>query len=297
MQQLAQLGVDQPVVMIENRVLSADGTVHWMEFSNRGFFEPDGRLAQIQSVGRDITQRKSAEAKLLRLNAQLTASQQQLRDMATQNESRIEAERKHFSREVHDELGQILTALRMDTLIMELKFSDLGTELNEKVQNMKALVDRAIEAVRNVAANMRPTAMDMGLTDALKWLCAEFTRSSGVPCSYAPHVSLAAIDSNRAIVLFRIVQESLTNVARHAAATQVRVSVQAKESQLLVCIQDNGAGFDIEHAIAGKTLGLLGIRERAMALDGTMQITGGVGAGTSVEVSIPLTGSYNRASA
>jgi signal transduction histidine kinase len=180
---------------------------------------------------------------------------------------------------------------------MELKFSDLGTELNEKVQNMKALVDRAIEAVRNVAANMRPTAMDMGLTDALKWLCAEFTRSSGVPCSYAPHVSLAAIDSNRAIVLFRIVQESLTNVARHAAATQVRVSVQAKESQLLVCIQDNGAGFDIEHAIAGKTLGLLGIRERAMALDGTMQITGGVGAGTSVEVSIPLTGSYNRASA
>ncbi len=294
MQQLAQLNASQPVVLIENRVLSGSGTVHWMEFSNRGFFDANGRLSQIQSVGRDITQRKSAEAQLLQLNAQLTASQQQLRDMAAQNESRIEAERKHFSREVHDELGQILTALRMDTLIMEMKFSNLGADLNDKVQHMKALVDRAIEAVRDVAANMRPLAMDMGLTDALKWLCAEFSRTSGVPCSYMPDKSLAAIDSNRAVVLFRIVQESLTNITRHAGATQVKVCVQGKGSQLLVSIQDDGAGFDVNSAISGKTLGLLGMRERAMAIDGTMQIIGDAGVGTTVEVSIPLKGLGNR---
>jgi signal transduction histidine kinase len=215
--------------------------------------------------------------------------------MAAQNESRIEAERKHFAREVHDELGQILTALRMDTLIMELKFSKLGEDLNDKVQDMKALVDRAIEAVRNVAANMRPTAMDMGLTDALKWLCAEFARTSGVPCSYMPDKNLAAIDPNRAVVLFRIVQESLTNVARHAAASQVHVSVEANGLQLLVRIQDNGSGFDVDQAIAGKTLGLLGMRERAMAINGVVKVTGGAGAGTTVEVYVPLAGHDNRA--
>jgi PAS domain S-box-containing protein len=297
MQQLAQLNSEQPVVMIENRVLSADGTVHWMEFSNRGFFDDDGRLEQIQSVGRDITQRKIAEAQLLQLNAQLTVSHQQLRDMSAQNESRIEAERKHFSREVHDELGQILTALRMDTLVMEMKFSNLGAELNDKVQDMKALVDRAIEAVRDVAANLRPLAMDMGLTDALKWLCAEFTRTSGVPCKYIPEKSLATIDANRAIVLFRIVQESLTNVTRHANASQVQVVVQGKGTQLQVSIQDNGIGLDINGAITGKTLGLLGMRERAMAIDGTVQFSGGVGAGTTVVVSIPLSITGNRGTA
>jgi signal transduction histidine kinase len=136
--------------------------------------------------------------------------------------------------------------------------------------------------------------MDMGLTDALKWLCAEFSRTSGVPCSYMPDKSLAAIDSNRAVVLFRIVQESLTNITRHAGATQVKVCVQGKGSQLLVSIQDDGAGFDVNSAISGKTLGLLGMRERAMAIDGTMQIIGDAGVGTTVEVSIPLKGLGNR---
>ncbi len=291
MQELAKLSVSQPVIMIENRVRSADGNVYWMEFSNRGFFDSSGRLTQIQSVGRDITGRKAAEAKMMQLNAELTAYQQQLRDMAAQNESRIEAERKHFAREVHDELGQILTALRMDTLIMEMKFCEHDPALHAKVQDMKSLVDRAIEAVRNVDANLRPTAMDMGLTDALKWLCAEFSRTSGIPCRFTPDKSLVHVDASRAIVLFRIVQESLTNVTRHAGATRVRVSIVRKASQLTVRVQDNGAGFDVERAIAAATLGLLGMRERAMAIDGTLRLASTAGRGTTVEVSIPLTGS------
>ena len=297
MQELAQLNADNPVVMIENRVLSARGTVHWMEFSNRGFFDADGKLAQIQSVGRDITQRKAAEAQMMQLNAELTASRQQLRDMAALNESRIEAERKHFAREVHDELGQILTALRMDTLIMEMKFCKLDPALNDKVQDMKALVDRAIEAVRQVAANLRPAAMDMGLSEALKWLCAEFTRTSGVPCNFKPDKSLVTIDANRAVVLFRIVQESLTNVTRHAAASQVHVAVVRKGSKLQVSVQDDGAGFDVKRAMADATLGLLGMRERAIAIDGELRVTSGAGLGSRVEVTIPLASAINRSAA
>jgi PAS domain S-box-containing protein len=294
MQELAQLNPSNPVVLIENRVLSAKGTLHWMEFSNQGFFDADGSLTQIQSVGRDITLRKTAEAQMMQLNAELTTSRQQLRDMAALNESRIEAERKHFAREVHDELGQILTALRMDTLIMEMKFCKLDAALNDKVQDMKALVDRAIEAVRHVAANLRPAALDMGLSDALKWLCAEFTRTSGVPCNFLPDKSLITMDASRAVVLFRIVQESLTNVTRHAAAGQVRVSVQQEGSQLQVSVQDDGVGFDVEGAMADTTLGLLGMRERAMAIDGALHIASSMGLGTRVQVSIPLASAVKR---
>jgi signal transduction histidine kinase len=162
-QELAKLNINNPVLMIENRVFSAQVSVHWMEFSNRGFFDAKGNLEQIQSVGRDVTYRKAAEAQMLQLNAELTTSRQQLRDMAALNESRLEAERKHFARKLHDGLGQILTALRIDTLFMEMTFCKQNTALNKKVQQMKALVDRAVESVRHLSSNFRPAALDMGL--------------------------------------------------------------------------------------------------------------------------------------
>ncbi len=285
--ELQQLCAQRPVVVIENRLLSGDGQLHWMQFSNRGIFDGDGQLLQIQSVGRDITERKNAESALMRLNAELTASQGMLRQMATQSETRIENERKHFAREVHDELGQILTGLRMDLLVMEMRFCAGNPLLADKVLGMKALVDDAIQGVRNVAANLRPAALDMGLSDALRWLCSEFSRKTGIPCAMTSNIASFTLDENTSVVLFRIVQESLTNITRHAGASSVEFDIAMTPGYLTVTIQDDGKGFDVAGALAGSSYGLLGMQERALALGGQVRLDSAADNGTRVEVSIP----------
>jgi PAS domain S-box-containing protein len=285
--ELQQLCAKRPVVVIENRLLAGDGQLHWMQFSNRGIFDSDGQLLQIQSVGRDITERKAAEAALLRMNAEVTASQVMLRQMATQSESRIENERKHFAREVHDELGQVLTALRMDLLVMEMRFCADNPLLADKVLGMKALVDDAIQGVRNVAANLRPAALDMGLSDALRWLCAEFSRKAGIPCDMTSNEPSFTLDEKTSVVLFRIVQESLTNITRHAGARSATLDFTSEPNHLTVTVQDDGSGFDVAHALAESSYGLLGMQERALSLGGHVRLESAAGRGTRVEVSIP----------
>ena len=286
--ELSQLSSTNPVVMIENRVRSGSGQLHWMQFSNRGFFNTDGRLREIQSVGRDITQRKHAETELLKLNAALTASGRALREMAAHNEARIETEKKRISREVHDELGQLLTALRMDTLYLQMRYCALDPGLNEKVDSMKRLVDQAMQGVRNVAANLRPVALDIGLIDAVRWLCSEFSKKTGVPCHLDATRASLQPDEQKAIVLFRIVQESLTNITRYAAPTQVQVCMECVDQTLIVSVTDNGIGFDLSTPTAGKSFGLLGMQERALVLGGKVTIRSHPGTGTCVSVSIPI---------
>jgi signal transduction histidine kinase len=271
---LAQLSTDNPVVMIENRVISGSGKSHWMQFSNRGFFNTDGKLREIQSVGRDITQRKQAETAL--------------REMAADNESRMETERKRIAREVHDELGQLLTALRMDILYLQMRYCTLDAGLGEKTDSMKRLVDQAMQGVRNVAAHLRPVALDMGLTEAVRWLCTEFSNKTGVPCHLQSTLAAPPPDEQKSTVLFRIVQESLTNITRYAHPTQVRVHMECLDQTLKVSVVDNGVGFDLQQPSIEKSFGLLGMQERALALGGKVTICSSPGAGTSVTVSIPL---------
>ena len=286
--ELSLLSAEHPVVMIENRVISGTGQSHWMQFSNRGFFNTDGKLREIQSVGRDITQRKLAETELLQLNQALTASRRALREMAAHNESLIETERKRISREVHDELGQLLTALRMDILYLQMRYCTLDPGLEQKIDGMKQLVDQAMQGVRNVAAHLRPAALDIGLIDALRWLCSEFSNKSGVPCQLHANLNVLRPDEQKSIVLFRIVQESLTNITRYARATQVNVHMEYLEQALIVSVIDNGIGFDLQQPSVRKSFGLLGMQERALALGGTVSIRSRPACGTCVAVSIPM---------
>lgn len=298
--ELARLSKDNPVINIENRVINGAQQMCWMQFSNRGFFSDSGELLEIQSVGRDISERKLAEAKLLRLNNALTESQGLLRAMAAHNQARIESERKHYSREVHDELGQILTALRMDLLFLEMKYCALDPGLRHKVQDMKALLDTAFQAVRHVAANLRPVALDLGLPAALRWLCTEFSRKSGVACHFelqadpgpgavptAQALQEAKPDETTAMVLFRIVQESLTNITRYAQASLVTVRLGMDAGALQVRVQDDGVGFDEETTPQEKCYGLLGMQERTLALGGSIRIASELGHGTCIAVSVP----------
>jgi PAS domain S-box-containing protein len=294
LRELSALSPEIPVVVIENRVIGGAGQTCWMQFSNRGFFNADGALVEIQSVGRDICARKEAEAQLHRANAALTASQRLLRAMAARNEARIESERKHFSREVHDELGQILTALRMDMMVLELKFCNENPELSTKVHEMKYLLDQAFQGVRNVAANLRPAALDMGLAEALHWLCEEFARKSGVACEFLSHIAELP-NEKAATVLFRIVQESLTNISRHAQASRVDVTLHSTDAALHVAVQDNGLGFDPNLRVATHHYGLLGMQERALTLGGEVQVHSAPGQGTRIAVTIPHAQAYRAA--
>lgn len=259
--------------------LRKDGSEFIGEISLSPLETDQGNL--LMAVVRDVTTRQQAAQ-------QLSDSRQQLRDMAAQNEATREGERKHIAREVHDELGQVLTALRMDMSLLGLRFGSLDPALSERVLNMKALVDRAIQGVRNVARNLRPSALDMGFLSAIEWLCCEFSERTSVPCSIDTTEPCIELDEARAVVIFRIVQESLTNIARYANASQVKVRIARSSDSLRVEITDDGQGFHVPEVTGRKSFGLLGMRERALALGGRLDIRSTPGEGSTVSLSIPL---------
>jgi signal transduction histidine kinase len=225
---------------------------------------------------------------LSRHQTELTEARLHLRQLAVQNELVREKQLKHIAREVHDELGQILTALRMDMSLLEMRFGTIAPDLVSQVGSSKVLIDRAIGAVRRVAANLRPPELDLGLVPALEYLCHQFGQHSAIACVL--HVSNPdiALDEARSVVVFRIVQESLTNVARYAKATEVNVNLRLVGSHLDLKILDNGQGFDMTAVARRHTLGMLGMRERALALGGQLEVISAPGQGALVGLSIPL---------
>lgn len=256
-----------------------DGTEFPAEISQSPL-QTDRELLSMSLI-HDLTERRDVEQAL-------EASNQRLRDFGAQNEAIREADKKHIAREVHDELGQVLTALRMDVSIVRIRFGPLHPELAAKVQDMKLLIDRAIQAVRNVAMNLRPVALDMGLVPAIEWLASEFRKYSNVPCLLHIEPDKIDLDETRAVVVFRIVQESLTNIARYAHASQVNIKLRRHDNKLQADVWDNGRGFDTQSSGQFKTMGLLGMRERALALGGVLDIISSPGLGTHISLSIPI---------
>lgn len=248
----------------------------------------DGDVTHYVGTLYDISEQKNAEAAMLALNSDLQESQLRLRELAAQNEAQREDERKHIAREVHDELGQVLTALRMDISLLDMRFGALDSALVDKAADMKILVDRAIQGVRNVARNLRPIALDMGLVPAIEWLCNDFTKRTGVACDVHVRQAGIEIDEARAVVVFRIAQESLTNISRYAQASEVQVTLGYRGNELWVEVRDNGRGFDMAAQAHEKSYGLLGMRERALALGGQVSISSVPGQGTVIGVSIPI---------
>jgi PAS domain S-box-containing protein len=238
----------------------------------------------------DITEQRQLRDHLLAIavETEMAASRQQLRDLVAFNATAIEAERKHIARDVHDELGQVLTALRMDMSLLNMQFGALDPALPGKVEGMKALVDRAMQGVRDVATRLRPMALDMGLATAIEAQCAEFAARTAIACTFSAQQDLMAMDETRAVEVYRIVQESLTNISRYAQASQVQVSLGYSGNTLGVEVHDNGRGFLAADAQQAKTFGLLGMRERAMALGGHLDVISVPGQGTVVGLTIPI---------
>lgn len=226
-------------------------------------------------------------AELRESERQLEGSYAQLRELAAHRESVREDERKHIARELHDELGQVLTALRMQISLLRVRFSENNPQLATHIKNMTELVDRTIHVVRDVVATLRPAVLDMGIESSLEWLAEEFVKQTGIPCGLHVAVDEIAHDEHRAVAVFRIVQESLTNVARHAEASRVEISLRQQKGHYLLEVCDSGNGFD-PAVRRKKSFGLVGVRERVHTLGGEITLSSAPGQGTTVEVRIPI---------
>jgi signal transduction histidine kinase len=232
---------------------------------------------------REIAERRQAEQ-------QVRESEERLRALATHVISVREHERAHIAREIHDELGQVLTALKMDIVWLSKHLQE--SKLLEKTESMCQTVDDTIRTVRRISTGLRPEVLDdMGLVAAIAWQTTEFQKRTGVRCNSALMPEAATFDKDLSTTMFRIFQELITNVARHAQATRLDVELSAVDHHLVLKVSDNGVGIVSGKANGKASLGLLGMRERALRLGGSVDISSAGGAGTLVAVSIPMSGS------
>ena len=249
--------------------------------------ELDGKRV-LQAVVRDITVRKRAEE-------ELRSSQEQFRALAARIEHVREEERAALARELHDELGQGLTALQIDLAWLDGHLRTAGLAdlpmLRDKIAAMVPRAERLIETTQAISSTMRPGVLDdLGLVAAIEWLAADFEKRTGLACMATLPATDIALDLGLAVVLFRIVQEALTNVIRHAKATRVEIRLRATEGELTLEVEDNGCGIAPQQVADPRSLGLFSMRERAAALGGTVDFRSGTGRGTTVSVKVPVGG-------
>lgn len=244
--------------------------------------DPDGMVYGALAIGRNITPLKEAER-------HLAASHIQLREMAVRADVAREEERKHIARELHDELGQFLSALRMQISVLRMRFGRGNPIVGEKTASMLSLVDGVIRVVRDLVSSLRPAVLDMGIGSALEWLADEFTKHTAVPCRVYMDEAALQIGADQTIVVFRMIQESLTNITRHADASHVEIALRRRRDTYVLRIRDNGRGFDPAYQ-KPDSFGLLGLRERAQMLNGRLDIRSSRGTGTSITVTFPVGG-------
>jgi signal transduction histidine kinase len=287
-------------------VLHADGDFHQLSSDPPaavviGFVLSVVAAYEIQryrvGVIRELTARRRAEEEVRALNTELERRvierTTQLRALSARLQSVREEERTCLAREIHDELGQELTALKLHLDFLPKRIDGVHTpagreSLQQNMTDMSALAGTLIDSVRRIATELRPAALDdLGLRAAIAWHAHEFERHFGVRCVVACEPDTLALDPLRATALFRIVQEALTNVARHAAAQAASITLRSNADAVLLEVKDDGRGIT-DHALRGtNSLGLLGIRERAQLLGGTVDIWGVPGRGTTVRVRLP----------
>ena len=219
----------------------------------------------------------------------LHGAEAQLRTLATRLISIRDEERIRIAREIHDELGQALTSLKMDVACLEMQFGDKRHPARAMIERMRKLIDSTVRLVQKISTGMRPEILDeLGLVAALRWQAGEFERRTGIRCRPVLPAQPLDLDGELSIAMFRAFQEILTNVARHARANSVKACLEASNGRLFLQVADDGIGIPDEKIRHRDSLGLLGMRERAQLLGGQLTISCKPGRGTIVAVSIPL---------
>ncbi len=235
----------------------------------------------------DVTERRRSLAALQESEARLQVLAEQLRELSAHLETVREEEKARIAREVHDELGQMLTVLKLETSMCELAYADLDPGLRDRLNSMKRLIAQLFQLVRDVATALRPPILDAGIASAIEWQARRFEVRTHIPCLVQVPENLPSLPDATAIGLFRILQESLTNVMRHAEAHTVELSLTLSDGVLCMRIADDGKGFDLR-AERPASFGLVGMRERVLIMGGQLHLDTLPGEGTTLRIRIPL---------
>lgn len=289
--ELSKLSVEQPVVNIENRVYRGDGRMFWMHFVNRGLFDAQGQLLEIQSVGRDITLRKKIEQDLYEAREQLEQRvierTEQVRQLAVQLTLVEEQERQSIARDLHDNLGQILHVIKLKLSILQ---RDEKSTCNPLVGDIDMLLKEASQQVRALTSQLSPPALtNLGLAAALRWLSQDLAQRYPLTIHCALDEQPLALPMASKAILFRAARELLINVARHAKTNEASLTLHRDQGHLVMGVADNGIGFANASLKPGHSgFGLTSVEERISFLGGSCHITPGLAGGVHINLRIPL---------
>lgn len=273
----------QQVSVSEYRFVRPNGSTAWVIGQAIPERDADGAIVGYVGTTTDITDRKLAEK-------EMEESSQKLRQLTTHLLNIREEERKRIGREIHDELGQQLTAIKMDISWIAKKTDPSQEAFKTKLQNVIALLDGGNQSIRRILNELRPVILDdYGLLEALRWQAQQFTANTHIPVAMTASESDMRIPEEISTCIFRIFQEALTNITRYAKATQVKVSLDIDSDSVLLNIEDNGLGFDTELTKTKKSFGILGMKERVASLNGRFDLSSVPGNGTRISIHIPIT--------
>jgi PAS domain S-box-containing protein len=262
-------------LQVEEHIQQSDG-LHTYLAVKFPIYDESGAISGVCGILNDITAVKKAQTQLRRLSGSIMDNQ--------------EKERSAIARELHDELGQVLTALRMDSVWMYERLKQADPKASERALTMCRLIDKNIEDVRGMAFRLRPGVLDdLGLVDALEWYTADFERRTEIACVFE-HKDVASFSDGISTAAYRIAQEALTNVARHASANHVEVVLKTHDGLLTLAVVDDGQGFESQQLSESEGLGVAGMRERATLVGGALEVHSEPKKGTRVYFKVPIDG-------
>jgi len=274
-----QAAIKGNVYDIQHRII-VQGNIKWLRERAELIFDQTGQLLFGMGTCQDITELKASEYAL-------SLSKQELRDFIAQREKFREQERKHIAREIHDELGQLLTGLCLEISVLRIGFSNNDEKFLNKINNIVEILDKIFACTHDLTTSLRPPVIEMGLCSALEWQVRKFSEQTGIKCILDYVDTQENIPEDVSIIIFRIVQESLTNIIKYANATRVEILFELLDNNFNLKITDNGQGFNTNTLRKNHSFGLIGIKERAIMLNGSATVSSEQGKGTSISVCIP----------
>lgn len=285
--QLGQSRKDRVPYSVEFRVNGADGVARWVLGRGRFEYDETGEPLAMHGIVMDITERKRAEQVLRESETALRALSARLRKVREEESTRI-------ARELHDELGQALTAFKIDLLWLDKRLAKGNADIaamRERLQQVVSHVDATVQSVRRISSDLRPGILDdLGLAAAVEWKARDFAERTGIACVARVPADDLAIEPDLATAVYRILLEALTNVVRHASASQVTIDLDVQDGVLGLDVRDDGVGVDLERLASAPSIGLLGMKERAAAFGGDVRWLTHEPTGTHVRVRIQLGG-------